>query len=92
MANITYRDDPKWSYPNVPDGNIQKLFPSDDFDFMFDNNIGLRTNQQTFYMHDDEVEKYIKMWLKDWKAMDYYEEQCNKMYWANKDLFDKLKK
>jgi hypothetical protein len=69
----TYRDFPIGWYKNPTIDNISKVFPSEYREF--DNNIWLWTNNCTWYMSEECLEEYIKLWLSWDNARDYYEKE-----------------
>ena len=94
MATFIIRSSYKSTYPYPWSDNISKIF-TEEFDetFIFDQTSGLWVcDEYWFYMNEEWFKEYIDKWLTNNEAMDFYQEECNKLYFENKKEFDKLKK
>lgn len=81
LGNKWYRDDPIGKFENPTPERINKVFPEDYWEF--DNVIWLRTDYNVWFMSEDDLQKYIDIWLSGEAAMDYYYDELDRLMLEN---------
>jgi len=71
----TYRNDSWWKFKNPTTERIHKVFPSEYREF--DNVIGLRTDYNIWFFHEDDLREYIDKWLFWEKAWEHYHKEVD---------------